>query len=132
MEIIVHELNGNPVEQKVKTGYINGTNICKSCYKDISTWKRSKAAKDLIEALEADLQICRSELMYSERGANRGTWVHPDLAVPLAMWASPRFAISRFSLGSGMGSNCQESYQRRNQHPPSRNLAASTAHGKFV
>lgn len=94
MQIILHELNGNPVEQRAKDGYINGTNICRSCGKDISTWKRSKVAKELIATLESDLQITRGRLIYSNSGGqNKGTWIHPDLAVPLAMWANPKFAI---------------------------------------
>ena len=49
-----------------------------------------------MEELERSLQICRDPLTIQITGGpneGRGTWVHPDVAIHLAQWCSPKFAV---------------------------------------
>lgn len=88
-------MSGGTVAQRRIDGYINATEVCNLSGKKVSAWKRSKEAQELIEQLSTDVQICTSALVYSQKGGlEQGTWVHPDLAIPLAMWASSSFAIT--------------------------------------
>lgn len=95
MHIVKHRLGSGIVRQRLSDGYINATDICQIAGKNFSSWNRTQTAKDLVQALSFDVQITTSLLVYSKKsGVGRGTYIHPDLAVPLAMWASPEFAIT--------------------------------------
>jgi len=91
------ELNGIMVTARHDDGYINATSLCKAGGKKFNDWYKTDIAKNLIETLKKDLQISDDlKLVDIKKGGNpknQGTWLHPDLGVPLAQWISSDFAI---------------------------------------
>jgi hypothetical protein len=115
---VSREFNGVSIEQRSTDGFINGTAMCVACSKDLNDWFTTKDTVDLFLELVADLGIESNpgefrdlevarlsaakyaaafpDLIISRRGSpatGGGTWLHPDLATPLAQWCSPAFAI---------------------------------------
>jgi len=97
-------------------GFINGTAMCVAHYKEISDWLRTDGTWELVTALASDLKIQTSkiktekirnsvftrvsatypDLVVSKRGSlenGGGVWLHHILAIQLAQWCSPSFAI---------------------------------------
>lgn len=109
-------LNGITVLAR-EDGFINATAMCKAGNKKFNDWLRSESTKELIKALEegetAEMGIpvfknCGMGIPTDEnlktgipafksidvnKGKYGGSWIHPDLAVHLAMWISPIFGI---------------------------------------
>lgn len=84
------------VEIRQNDGYINATLMCQSASKEWSGYFRSKTAKAYLKALERSLQNCRDPLVKTTvtgDNAGRATWVHEQVAVDLARWISPEFAV---------------------------------------
>jgi hypothetical protein len=115
---VSREFNGVSIEQRSTDGFINGTAMCVACGKEIKDWLVNKETMELFIALATDLGVDFNpgnspdsysagisapkynsifpELIISRRGSPEsggGTWIHPDLATPLAQWCSPAFAI---------------------------------------
>lgn len=116
--IVVYDVNGIAVEQKILNGFINGTTMCVAYSKDVSHWLENKETLELFIALAIDLSVFSNphfsedsyaasfpvsrypkvfpDLINVKRGSPEnggGTWIHPDLAIPLAQWCSKPFAI---------------------------------------
>jgi hypothetical protein len=90
-------LNNTIIQHRNSDGYIDATQLCKAGGKKFSQWYRLESTKELISALESDVQICTSLLIDKKKGNTfdfeQGTWIHPDLAIQLAQWISPIFAL---------------------------------------
>jgi len=90
---------GNYIDFKViimrKNGYINVSKICDETGKLLGTWKRSKAAEELLEEISSSMQICIDDLLMIPNVGNelRGTYAHPDLVPHITAWISPKFAV---------------------------------------
>lgn len=95
-ETVPLELNGIAVVTR-EDGFVNATQLCKAGGKLFGDWKRLDSTTALMEELASDTQIPISALMDITKGGNdkkaQGSWIHPDLAVQLAQWISPVFAI---------------------------------------
>ena len=86
-------------------GYINASKMLKSISEDIGknkemdAWKRLEHTSELIKSFEDDIKNgCPGNpgdlIIKIENGKNelRGQYVHPNLIVHIASWASPKFA----------------------------------------
>lgn len=94
--IIVHQLEAMPVGQRVSDGYINATAMCQVAGKEWSHYRSNKDTQDFLDELSQSLGIPRDLLTHSIVNGprhERGTWVHPQVAVHLAQWCSPKFAV---------------------------------------
>ncbi|WP_462254191.1 KilA-N domain-containing protein [Ferruginibacter sp.] len=94
---INRELEHIPVTQRITDGYINATGICKAAGKNFADYARLGSTKEYLDALNADMGIPISELVQQIKGGipeYQGTWVHPQVAINLAQWASPKFAVA--------------------------------------
>jgi len=65
--------------------------MCQANGKRLDHWKALKATDAYIQELQ--LNYPESRVVYSEEGVNGGTWGHPSLAINLARWISPAFAV---------------------------------------
>jgi hypothetical protein len=77
-------------------GYVNATKLCKAGGKQFKHWHRNDQTKELIKAVENVVNIRTAKLLDIRRGGNaklQGTYIHPDLAIQLAQWLSPSFAL---------------------------------------
>lgn len=87
---------GSVIEQRAQDGFINATAMCKVAGKDWFGYARNQTTKDFLEALQRSPQISGNPVVVSvTTGANdqRGTWVHPQVAIHLAQWLSAEFAV---------------------------------------
>jgi hypothetical protein len=112
MSNLIRHWNGYAIEQR-ESGFINGTAMCVANHKEIREWFANQSTVELLEALAEDLNFeikqgispdstistisaAYPDLVVSRRGSpanGGGTWIHPDLAVPLAQWCSAKFAL---------------------------------------
>lgn len=96
LALIPHEYQGQIVRLRSRDGYVNATAMCKASGKDWFDYSRIGSTKDFLAELEAETGIPGSQLVQSVKGGNpalQGTWVHPQVAIHLAQWASAKFAV---------------------------------------
>jgi hypothetical protein len=78
-------------------GYINATKLCKNAGKRMSNWYSNLANRKLIqEILDLGLDKITTHLMYTittGKLLTRGTYVHPDLILAIALWCSTEYYI---------------------------------------
>ena len=88
--LIVFNYKGQVISRR-DDGFINLTEMCQANGKRLDNWLRLKQTQDYISVLRQSLT---SEVLESEvGGSNPGTWGHPSLAINLARWISPEFAV---------------------------------------
>jgi phage antirepressor YoqD-like protein len=95
-QIIPHAHGASIIGQRQEDGYINATALCKASGKRFNHYNDNQHAKDYLAELERSAGIPANVLVQSiVTGPNeeRGTWVHPQVAIHLGMWASPAFAV---------------------------------------
>jgi hypothetical protein len=96
LSIIIHSFNQIDIGQRVTDGYVNATAMCKAAGKEWSHYRENKTTKEFLDALAPVLGIPRTDLTQTIQGgepSRQGTWVHPRVAIHLAMWCSPEFAV---------------------------------------
>lgn len=96
LSLISHQVQNSIVEQRAGDGYINATAMCKAAGKMMADYTRLKTTKEFLAALEADMGIPISQLIQVLKNGHtgeQGTWVHPQVAINLAIWLSPQFAV---------------------------------------
>lgn len=101
---------GTPIQRRASDGWVNATAMCQAGGREWFTYARSSRSQEYIAALAGSLgspQNCGHPSSGSPQnpatvviqsittGPNehRGTWIHPRLAVDLARWISPAFAV---------------------------------------
>jgi hypothetical protein len=88
--------NGRLIGRRAADGYVNATAMCKANRRLWADYARQIRTAEYLRALSGSMGIPIDLLMQVIRtGPNdlRGTWVHPRLAVDLARWISPHFAV---------------------------------------
>jgi len=80
---VTHEYNGTAIAQRVTDEYVDATALCQSEGKELSSYLRAQGNQKYIEALAADLQISRSELIQIAQGNGGHTYVHPEVAMDI-------------------------------------------------
>lgn len=96
LSLIPHKTDdGLIVAQRAVDGYINATAMCQAAGKLFADYRRLGTTDEYLKELAADMGIPISELIQSLKGGSgpQGTWVHPDVAIHLAQWLSPKFAV---------------------------------------
>ena len=97
LALIPHEIEQTPINQRATDGYINATAMCKAAGKQFHDYSRLSTTSDYLRALSSKTGIPVLELIESIKGGRfpqlRGTWVHPKVAIHLALWLSPEFAV---------------------------------------
>ncbi len=94
LALVEHDYNATPVPQRSTDGYINATAMCRAAGKDWFDYSCLKTTQAFIQALSLETGIPGLKLMQSIRGGRGGgTYVHPQVAVHLAQWLSPEFAV---------------------------------------
>lgn len=112
------KVNGVTIQQRNIDGFINATAMCKAYGKRVNNWFRTDAVLQIFIALSKNLNINLNYsylsnlnaanlsakkyvelfpyLVTSKQGSienGGGTFIHPELAVQLAQWCDPVFAI---------------------------------------
>jgi len=90
--ITTFDYNGQVIQLRESDGYINLTQMCQANSKRIDKWKELKVTKAYIEELQQQYPE-KGVLDSGIGGDHSGTWGHPSLAINLARWISPAFAV---------------------------------------
>ena len=96
LALIDHKVESRVIQQRATDGYINATAMCRAAGKLFGHYWANKQTKAFLEELQADIGIPISELVQRVKGGHpelQGTWVHPYVAINLAQWCSPKFAV---------------------------------------
>ena len=83
-----------------KDGYLNATAIAKQFGKQPRDYIKTEQTQDYLTALAAHLStktkilVDKNQLVTVKNGGNeRGTWLHPKLAIHFARWLDSKFAV---------------------------------------
>lgn len=96
LALIEHKVEHRVIQQRAADGYINATAMCQAAGKLFGNYYQLQTTKAFLAELEADIGIPITELVQRVRGGHpelQGTWVHPYVAMNLAQWCSPKFAV---------------------------------------
>ena len=88
--------DGYQIENRESDGYINVTHLCKAGGKQFKHWKALNKTFDFLTVLSMSVGIPTDLLIQTEMtglNENRGTWVHPQVAINIAQWISPQFDV---------------------------------------
>lgn len=89
-------VDADVVPQRVTDGYVNATAMCKAAGKLMADYIRLTSTQGFLQELSSDMGIPISSLVQVIKGGQphfQGTWVHPQVAINLAQWLSPKFAV---------------------------------------
>jgi hypothetical protein len=92
----VRTWNDAPISRRDIDGFADATAMCRANGKRWNHYQENERTAAYLQALAASLGIPADQLVITTTtGPNhlRGTWVHPRLAVDLARWLSPQFAV---------------------------------------
>ena len=120
-QAIEEKFDGHTI--RIKGQMICASDMCKvNSKKRWVLYKDNKQTKEYIQSLESVVGIPTTDLIISVQGGDakaQGTWVHPYIAIDLARWISPKFAIFMTKLTarfiSGDLTLAQEVVERANQ-----------------
>lgn len=98
---ITHEEDDQLIYMRTQDGYVNATAMCKAFGKLWYEYYRLDTTKEFVAELADSLKNSKREnpawdIIITKRGGEshlKGTWIHPDLAINLAMWLSPKFSV---------------------------------------
>lgn len=94
---IIRQWNGRTIRQR-KDGYFSATDMCQACNKRFHNWERTDSAKEYLKALQDKRysDVSNGRLVDIVQGGipeEQGTWVYRKVAMRLAQWLSPEFAV---------------------------------------
>jgi hypothetical protein len=93
---------GTAIQRRQSDGYVNATAMCQANGRLFADYARLARTQEYLTALAAAVTpvagnpITGSSLIRTIQGGTpslQGTWIHPRLAVDLARWISPAFAV---------------------------------------
>jgi hypothetical protein len=70
--------------------------MCKAANREFKHYNENRTTREFVAELSREVGIPTTELIQSLTGGNpqlQGTWVHPQVAIHLAQWLSPKFAV---------------------------------------
>jgi len=94
--IVVRTWNDAPISRRDSDGYADATGMCQANGKLWGNYSRLDQTAAYIQALADSTGLTPDQLIISTKGGPahlQGTWIHPRLAVDLARWISPSFAV---------------------------------------
>jgi KilA-N domain len=94
---IIREYNGKTVRQR-EDGYLSATDMCLAFGKLFGGWNRLESTKEYLKALQNKHYANQHngqlvEIKVGGTPETTGTWVHRKVALRLAQWLSPDFAV---------------------------------------
>jgi hypothetical protein len=96
-QLDIRSWQGTPISRRTTDGFVNATAMCKANGKAWADYWRTDRATKYLEALSTVMGFPitgHDGLVVSiSGGTDQGTWVHERVAVDLARWLSPQFAV---------------------------------------
>ena len=96
LEVESRDWQGTPIQRRQSDGWVNATAMAKANGKHLPHYMSNARTSEYLQALSRSVGIPTDHLKVTiGTGPNdlRGTWIHPRLAVDLARWISPAFAV---------------------------------------
>ena len=96
LEVESRSWQGTPIQRRQSDGWVNATAMAKANGKHLPHYMSNARTEAYIAALAPVVGIPTTGLVQSQQGGTpsmQGTWIHPRLAVDLARWISPAFAV---------------------------------------
>lgn len=90
--LAVFDYNGQTISRS-QNGFINLTQMCQANGKRLDVFMKAQKTKEYIDCLERSHQMVVTEIVQGGDHSLQGTWGHPSLAINLARWISPEFAV---------------------------------------
>ena len=95
-EYFTQVFNGVIIRQRKSDGFVDATAMCRvGKGKKMNAWRMNKTTNLYLVALSGLVGIPACDLIQSSKtrsDVGGGSWVHPHVAIHLAMWISPIFA----------------------------------------
>ena len=95
--LVARNWNGTPIPRRTTDGYVNATTMCKANGKRWNSYFETDRGASYIETLSSvtGIPVTGSGGLVQTRqgGSDQGTWIHPRVAIDLARWISPGFAV---------------------------------------
>lgn len=119
--LIEHQVEQSIISQRASDGYVNATAMCQAAGKSLEDYVQSPSTQDFIDELAYVEGIAKVNIIQDIQEGDpqlRGVWVHPDVAINLAQWCSPQFAVmvSRFVREWLEGTHTSQTQLRSWQH----------------
>jgi hypothetical protein len=93
-QVSVRSFGKFEISRRGTDGFFNATEMCAAFEKRAADYFRSQRTSDYIGALSTSLETTDDKLSCIQHGGVRpGTWIHPRLAIDLARWLAPAFAV---------------------------------------
>jgi hypothetical protein len=94
-QIMLREFSGHLIRQNHLTKMFNANDLARLFpEKNLSHWMQNDSTKMKIAVIMERENLTEKQVLFrsgKKKGEERGTWLHPVLAVDLAMWLSPDF-----------------------------------------
>lgn len=90
---VSQSFGGVTIIVREKDGFVNATQMCKDSGKRFGHWIETNMAHEIMHELSVNIGIPMFKLVEVKQGRNGGSWIHPDLAIQLAQWCMPNFAL---------------------------------------
>ena len=97
LDLIPRRVEGALIHQRTADGYVNATAMCSASGKGFHDYSRQVVTGEFLSELSRSNGIPIDSLVITVINGPveaRGTWVHPDVAINLGQWCSPRFAVA--------------------------------------
>jgi hypothetical protein len=104
-QLITRDFHGAKIRQR-PDGYLNATDMCQATAKLFKDYRRLKSTNEFLNELSnftgLPVKSQRGNSPFGENkglmeitrgGMNAGTWIHSKVAIHLAIWCSPEFAV---------------------------------------
>lgn len=95
--LIEHRVDGSVILQRPVDGYINATAMCEKAGESFTDYFKLPNTKAFLSALKTNRKIPTTKLIQIiTNGIDpelHEVWVHPHVAINLAQWLSPEFAV---------------------------------------
>ena len=92
----VRNWQGHAIQRRQADGFVNATAMARANGKHLPHFLGNARTQAYIQELAAVVGIPTTELLHTRQGGTpteQGTWIHPRLAIDLARWLSPQFAV---------------------------------------
>src|ERR1700728_4361951 len=95
LTVINHQVDAHFVPQREQDGFFNASAMCKAAGKRFSEYEKLTVTKEFFTELSQRTGIESDRFVQKlYDGTDLEIWVHPDIAINLGQWCSPKFAVA--------------------------------------
>jgi len=95
LQLISHQVEKSIIQQRSSDGFINASQLCTVAGKRWFNYLREENTGHFLRTLAEQLKVKVADLHPELKtdAAETNVWVHPQVAIHLAQWLSPAFAV---------------------------------------